>query len=34
MAGAAAVVERLAARVFHHLIGIWPKALPTPEDDD
>ncbi|MGI8714859.1 MAG: DUF4235 domain-containing protein [Solirubrobacteraceae bacterium] len=33
MAAAAAVVERLAARLFHHLIGIWPKKLPDPDDD-
>jgi hypothetical protein len=33
MAGAAAVVERLSARLFHHLIGIWPKKLPEPEED-
>ena len=33
MAGAAAVVERLSARLFHHLIGIWPKKLPEPDDD-
>jgi hypothetical protein len=34
MAGSAAVVERLSARVFHHLIGIWPKKLPDPDDAD
>lgn len=32
MAAAAAVVERLSARLFHHLIGIWPKKLPDPDD--
>lgn len=34
MAGAAAVVERYSARAFHHLIGIWPKKPPDPEDAD
>jgi Protein of unknown function (DUF4235) len=34
MAGAAALVERLAARWFHHLIGIWPQKPPDPEDQD
>jgi hypothetical protein len=34
MAGAAALVERLAARAFHHVIGIWPKKPPDPEDED
>ncbi len=33
MAGAAALVERSAARAFHHLIGIWPKKPPDPDDD-
>lgn len=33
MAGCAALVERMAARFFHHLIGIWPKKLPDPDDD-
>ncbi len=33
MAGAAALVERLAARAFHHLIGIWPKKPRDPDDD-
>jgi hypothetical protein len=33
MAGAAALVERMAARFFHHLIGIWPKKPPEPEED-
>jgi len=33
MAGSAALIERLAARFFHHLIGIWPKKLPDPDDD-
>jgi Protein of unknown function (DUF4235) len=34
MAGAAAVVERYSARAFHHVIGIWPKKAPDPEDED
>lgn len=34
MAGAAALVERFAARGFHHLIGIWPKKPPDPDDAD
>jgi hypothetical protein len=33
MAGTAAVVDRTLARFFHHLIGIWPKKPPEPEDD-
>jgi hypothetical protein len=33
MAGAAALVERMAARAFHHTIGIWPKKPPDPDDD-
>lgn len=33
MGAAAALVERLAARAFHHLIGIWPKKPPDPDDD-
>jgi hypothetical protein len=32
MAGAAAAVDRLIARGFHHLLGIWPKKAPKPED--
>jgi hypothetical protein len=31
MAGAAAAVDRLLARAFHHLLGIWPKKAPKPE---
>jgi hypothetical protein len=34
MAGAAALVERYSARAFHHVIGIWPKKPPDPEDDE
>jgi hypothetical protein len=33
MAGAAALVERLFARGFHHLLGVWPKKPPKPETD-
>jgi hypothetical protein len=33
MAGTAAAVDRTFARFFHHLIGIWPKKPPKPEDD-
>ncbi|MFL5859297.1 MAG: DUF4235 domain-containing protein [Solirubrobacteraceae bacterium] len=33
MAGTAAAVDRTLARFFHHLIGIWPKSQPEPEDD-
>ena len=32
MAGSAAAVERILARSFHHLLGIWPKKPPKPED--
>ncbi len=34
MAGTAAAVDRTFARFFHHLIGIWPKKPPEPEDED
>ena len=33
MAGTAAAVDRTFARFFHHLIGIWPKKRPKPEED-
>ena len=33
MAGTAAAVDRTLARFFHHLIGIWPKKQPEPEED-
>ena len=33
MAGSAAAVDRTFARLFHHLIGIWPKKPPKPDDD-
>lgn len=29
----AAAVNRSAARLFHHLIGVWPEKRPEPEDD-
>jgi len=34
LAGTAAAVDRTFARFFHHLIGIWPKKKPEPEDED
>jgi hypothetical protein len=34
MAGTAAAVDRTFARFFHHLIGIWPKTPPEPEQED
>jgi hypothetical protein len=33
MAGTAAAVDRTLARFFHHLIGIWPRKPPKPDDD-
>jgi hypothetical protein len=33
MAGTAAAVDRTFARFFHHLIGIWPKKPPEPDED-
>ena len=33
MAGSAAAVDRVFARIFHHLIGIWPDKPPKPDDD-
>lgn len=33
MAGTAAAVDRTLARFFHHLIGVWPKKQPEPEED-
>ncbi len=33
MAGTAAAVDRTFARFYHHLIGIWPKKPPEPDDD-
>jgi hypothetical protein len=32
-AGVAAGVDRWFATAFHHLIGIWPKKPPKPDDD-
>lgn len=32
MAGSAAAVEIVFARMFHHLFGAWPKKPPKPED--
>ena len=31
MAGSAAAVDRLIARGFHHVVGLWPKKPPKPE---
>lgn len=33
MAGAAAAVDRTFARGFHHLLGVWPRKPPKPDDD-
>lgn len=33
MAGVAALVDRMFARSFHHLVGAWPEE-PKPEDED
>jgi Protein of unknown function (DUF4235) len=33
MAGSAAAVDRVLARSFHHLVGIWPKKPPEEKDD-
>jgi hypothetical protein len=33
MAGTAAAVDRTFARFYHHLIGIWPKKPPEPDED-
>jgi hypothetical protein len=32
MAGAAAAVNRLLARGFHHVLGLWPAKPPKPKD--
>ena len=32
-AGTAAAVDRMFARAFHHLVGIWPKKPDLPDDD-
>src|SRR5215469_3725725 len=31
IAAIAAVIDQLAARVFHHLFGAWPEKPPEPE---
>ena len=33
MGATAAAVDRLLARFFHHLIGIWPKKPPKSDED-
>ena len=33
MAGAAAAVDRMFARSFHHVLGTWPKKPPKPDSD-
>lgn len=33
MVGVGAVVDRAFAVVFHHLIGVWPKQPPKPDDE-
>jgi Protein of unknown function (DUF4235) len=32
MAGAAAAVDGVFARIFRHLVGAWPKQPQAPED--
>jgi hypothetical protein len=32
MAGSAALVDRIFAKGFHHVLGIWPKKPPEPKD--
>jgi hypothetical protein len=34
MAATTATVNRLFARMFHHLVGSWPETPPEPETDD
>jgi hypothetical protein len=34
LAGVAAAVDHTGARVFHHLIGVWPAKRPEYEDED
>lgn len=34
MAAAAAGVNRLFARAFHHLLGAWPEKPPEAETED
>ena len=33
MAGVGAAVDRLSAKVFHHLTGAWPGHDPEPTSD-
>jgi len=33
MAGVAAAVDHTGARVFHHLIGVWPSRRPVYDDE-
>ena len=33
MAGVAAAADRLSARFFHHLTGIWPGQDPEPKPE-
>lgn len=33
MAGTAAVVDRMFARGFHHILGIWPRKPDVSGDD-
>lgn len=32
MAGVGAATDRVAAKAFHHLTGIWPGEDPKPEE--
>jgi hypothetical protein len=34
MSGTRATVDHLFARLFHHLVGVWPQDPPKPEDED
>jgi hypothetical protein len=34
VAGTAAAVDRLFARGFHHLLGVWPRKPDLPEPRD
>jgi hypothetical protein len=34
MAATAATVNRLFARLFHHLVGAWPEKPPESEPED
>jgi len=33
MAGAAAAVDGVFARIFRHLVGAWPKQPPQAEEE-